>query len=216
MPLDVLYEDNHLLVVDKPNGILVQGDHTDRETLLEQARQYTKEKYNKPGNVFMGLVHRLDRTVSGVMVFARTSKAAGRVSEQIRNRKVTKVYTAIVEGQTPDEGTYEDEIALKRFGAEIVEPGKGKLARLHFQTLERRKKYSLVRIQLETGRRHQIRIQFASRGHAILGDHKYGSKVDLGKDKITLHAERFELRHPTKQDKLVFEAPTPKFWNKYS
>ena len=215
MPLDVLYEDNHLLVVNKPNGILVQGDHTERETLLEQARQYTKEKYNKPGNVFMGLVHRLDRTVSGVMVFARTSKAAGRVSEQIRDRKVTKIYSAIVSGNTPDTDTYEDEIALKRFGSEIVEPGKGKLARLHFETLQSKKKTSLVRIQLETGRRHQIRVQFAARDHAILGDQKYGSTVDLGKDKITLHAERFELRHPTKQDKLVFEAPAPAFWNKY-
>ncbi len=212
--LEVLYEDNHLLVVNKPNGVLVQGDRTGRDTLLEQGKRYIKEQYNKPGQVYLGLVHRIDRIVSGVVVFARTSKAASRLSEEIRSRQVQKTYQALVAGQPPARGHWEDHIERKGHGSHIVSAPQGQHARLDFERLEARRTSSVLEIDLHTGRHHQIRLQCAHHGYPILGDKRYGSDVDVGKDRIALHACRFVVKHPTRAEQMVFDVSPPKWWDK--
>lgn len=221
-PLTVLYEDNHLLVVDKPAGLLVQGDRSGDETLLDRARDYLKRKYDKPGNVYVGLVHRLDRNVSGVVVLARTSKAAGRLSEQFRSGKPSKTYLAVLEGRPPEpEATLTAWLAAQGDARGVtraaLEPFDGaRESRLEYAILESRRvagnERALVRIRLLTGRRHQIRAQFALVGCPLLGDRKYGAAEALPDHRIALHAERLELEHPVGSRPLRWEAPLPADW----
>lgn len=218
----VLYEDNHLLVVDKPAGLLVQGDRSGDETLLDRARSYLKQKYNKPGKVYIGLVHRLDRNVSGVVVLARTSKAAGRLSEQFRAGSPAKIYLAVVEGRLPEpEATLTAWLAPDGDARGVTcarfEPFEGaRESRLGYETLEQRRvagrDCTLVRIRLITGRRHQIRAQLALVGCPLLGDRKYGAGQALPDHRIALHAARLELTHPVGARPLAWEAPLPADW----
>jgi len=214
--IPIIYEDNHLLVVNKPVGILSQEDHTGRTDLLSLCKQYIKKRYDKPGNVFLGLLHRLDRPVGGVMVFAKTSKAASRISEQIRERKVKKSYLAVLDGDPPPNGVLEHHL-LKNHKTNVTEVvssprKKSKLAKLSFQTIDRSNGMALVDINLETGRAHQIRVQFAEIGTPVHGDNRYGK---ASKNSIALHAHNFRLIHPTLKEEHEFVAPLPKQlpWN---
>lgn len=210
--MEIIYEDNHLLVVNKPAGQLVQGDQTGRATLLEEARRWLKETYNKPGNVFLGLVHRLDRPASGVVVLARTSKAASRLSEEMRSRRPRKTYWAQVEGEIPPQGQFIDHLERDEFCSRVVAAPAGKEARLNYKRLSFAAGVSLVEIALETGRHHQIRVQFSHRGFPILGDRRYGSRRSFGEDAIALHAREMIIRHPTRQDEMRFIADPHADW----
>lgn len=210
--MDILYEDNHLLVVNKPAGQLVQGDQTGRTTLLEEAKVWLKKKYNKPGNVFLGLVHRLDRPASGVVVLARTSKAASRLSEEIRSRRPRKIYWAQVAGEVPAQGRFVDRLERDEFASRVVDAPAGKEARLSYRCLGYADGVSLVEIALETGRHHQIRVQFSHRGHPLLGDRRYGSKRTFGNQAIALHAREMIIRHPTQGEEMRFVAEPDKDW----
>lgn len=210
---DVLYEDNHLLVVNKPAGILSMGDDTGDTTIADMAGAYLKHKYNKPGNVFVGIVHRLDRPVSGVLVLARTSKAASRLSEQFRCSTVKKTYTAIVEGVPNRSKAILTDYLLKdqRTNTVTVVDAKrsgGKKSILTYQVRQHSQKRASLDVFPETGRSHQIRVQLANSGHPIVGDTRYGSKAKTG-GRIYLHALRLDITHPTQKTELQFEAPLP-------
>lgn len=201
--LNVLYEDNHVIVVEKPINVLSQGDNTGDLSLLDMVKEYVKVKYNKPGNVYIGLVHRLDRPVGGIMVFARTSKAASRLSKQVSERCFTKKYYAIVSGKLEkSEDTFIDYLKKLDNGNTVVSKD-GKRAVLSYKVLEYNKNInaSLVDISLETGRHHQIRVQFASRGHALLGDQRYGKQ---DKSQIALYSYELEFVHPVTNERLCF------------
>jgi 23S rRNA pseudouridine1911/1915/1917 synthase len=211
---EILYEDNHLLVVNKPAGILTQSDRSGDESVLEWCRKYIRDRYRKPGSVFIGMVHRLDRPVSGVLVFARTSKAASRLSGQIRRGEMEKIYRAVVEGCL--EGKAELVHDLIRRGSVSVpadrpEPG-AQRALLRYAALESTIKKSLVEIQLITGRKHQIRAQMSAIGHPVLGDRKYGSSTALGPNRIALMCRTLSFHHPTRDERLSFSAPEPGWW----
>jgi len=219
--LDTLYEDNHCLAVNKPAGLLSQGDETGEPTLLDAARDYLRERYNKPGNVYVGLVHRLDRPVSGVVLLARTSKAAARLSEQFRKGAVGKVYWAMVEGSVePDEGEWADTLAKdrRRNVVEVVAPASpgGREARLSYRVLGRDARTSTVELRPGTGRGHQLRVQLASRGFPIVGDRKYGAGTTLragdGRYRIALHAREIAFNHPTRREPVRVVAPVPADW----
>jgi 23S rRNA pseudouridine1911/1915/1917 synthase len=216
--LDVLYEDNHLLVVNKPAGLATMGVADDEPSLVQQARQYLKQRYHKPGNVYLGVVSRLDAWVSGVIVLARTSKAAGRLAEQFRGRRVRKLYWALVERPIePPGGQWEDWLAKDDVAGRMVvarSPG-AKLAKLQYRVLHSTPQATLVEIELETGRKHQIRVQLASRGYSILGDRKYGSGRDFDQRAIALHARRLELEHPVRREPLAWTAPVPESWRRF-
>ncbi len=211
--IPVIYEDNHLLVIDKPAGVLSQEDHTGDPDVLNLCKAYIKKKYNKPGNVWMGLVHRLDRPVSGVMVLARTSKAASRLSEQIRKNRMDKTYWAMVEGMTPKSQTLvhylEKDKRSNNVSAYKTKRGRAKESRLSFKTLKQSANYSLVEIDLFTGRPHQIRVQFAKEGHSLWGDYRYGEQGNPDGKSLGLRAVRLAVDHPTLNKKMVFEAPVP-------
>lgn len=213
--MEVLYHDNHLFVVNKPAGVLVQGDQTGRTTLMDEAKAWIKEKYDKPGNVFLGLVHRLDRPASGVVVFARTSKAASRLSDQFRRRNPQKAYWALVGGEVPGSGTWTDHLLREEYNSRVVDPSEGREARLGFTRLGCAKGVSHVEVDLQTGRHHQIRVQFAHRGHPILGDTRYGSSRPFEGDAIALHARALTITHPTKKDEMTFTADVSPPWNRY-
>jgi RluA family pseudouridine synthase len=210
--LKILYSDNHLLVIRKPAGMLVQGDRTGDTSLLDYAREYIKDKFNKPGNVYLGLVHRLDRPTSGVVVFALTSKAAKRLSEQFRVGSVQKIYWALVEGKTPTNGTLVDRIHRHGPTSHIVRGDGGQRAELSFRRLRYHKGVSWVEIELATGRHHQIRVQFSHRGHPVIGDFRYGSKVKFGKKALALHARSLTISHPTRKEEMTFLAELESFW----
>lgn len=210
--VQILYEDNHVIVCVKPAGVLSQGDGSDSPDMLTILKRYIKQKYNKPGEVFLGLVHRLDRPVSGVMVFARTSKAASRLSEQIRSGKTVKCYRCIVNGVVEGEGKLENYI-LKDSKTNTVsvtdEPVKdAKFAVLEYKAVRSEGNMTLVNIKLGTGRSHQIRAQLAHFGHPIAGDRRYGKPDGTGYD-IALQSYRFEFDHPTRKDRMNFEIPVP-------
>ncbi len=216
--LDIVYEDNHLLAVVKPAGLLVQGDRTGDPTLLDAGKAYLKERYGKPGNVYLGLVHRLDRPVSGVVLLARTSKAAGRLSRQFREGTPRKTYLAVVTG-TPEPAAGE----LRHWmGAAADAEGRtpiaaqpfagGKEAILRYRVVEPREGRSLVEVELITGRRHQIRAQMAAAGHPILGDRKYGSTEKLPARRVALHARSLEVEHPVGGLPVLLEAEPPDDW----
>lgn len=210
--MDVIYEDNHLLVVNKPCGLLVQGDQTDRPTLLEHGKAWLKTRYDKPGNVFLALVHRLDRPASGVVVLARTSKAASRLSEQIRAHRPAKTYWAKVTGDIPESGTWKDRLLREEYASRVVEGPLGKEARLSFVRTDQTSGISTVEVDLETGRHHQIRVQFAHRGCPILGDTRYGSTVPYAENAIALHARSMRINHPTRDEEMTFTADPEETW----
>lgn len=218
MDLDVIYEDNHLLAVCKPAGLLVQADRSGDKTLLDVARSYLKHKYDKPGRVFLGLVHRLDRNVSGVVLLARTSKAAGRLSGQFREGAVDKVYQAVVTGRPRNaEGQLRSWLSSKGDAQGVTraetEPFPGaKESRLQYLVLETSGGWSLVEVRPRTGRRHQIRAQFALDGHPLLGDIKYGSRRRLADHRLALHALSLTVSHPVGGNKLTLNAPLPEDW----
>lgn len=206
--INIIYEDNHLLVVEKPINIPTQEDNTKDKDLLTILKEYIKEKYNKPGNVYLGLVHRLDRPVGGIMVFARTSKAASRLSEQVRNKIFKKTYNAVVIGNINKEGKLKDYL-LKDEKKNIVKVDKnGKEAILNFKKLDFKNNMSLVEINLETGRSHQIRVQMSHYGYPLFGDQKYNKTSKTG-EQIALFAKKIEFIHPTTNELLTFELDLP-------
>jgi len=203
--MEVLYEDNHIIVVIKSPGVLSQEDSTGDLDMLTLIKSYLKEKYKKPGNVFVGLVHRLDRMVGGVMVFAKTSKAASRLSEQIRNHSIQKKYYAVVHGLTKDEDTLVHYL-LKDEKTNTVkiqdESHLTKRAELSYKRIQYKDNLSLVDIDLKTGRPHQIRVQFSHLNHPLLGDKKYGMKDQA--TSIALYAYHLSFFHPTTKEFLIF------------
>jgi 23S rRNA pseudouridine1911/1915/1917 synthase len=210
-----LYEDNHLLALVKPAGLLIQGDATGRPNLLDMAKTYIQVRYQKPGAAFLGLVHRLDRRVGGVVVFARTSKAAARLADQFRGRRTEKVYWAVVSGRLdPPEG--ENVMHLARKGRQSVpaaaDAPDAAEARLHYRMLSKGPQLSLVEVRLVTGRRHQIRAQMAALGAPIAGDGLYGSPVKPVGEAIGLWARSLTIDHPTQKTPLTFQAPPPDDW----
>jgi 23S rRNA pseudouridine1911/1915/1917 synthase len=222
-PLTILYEDNHCLAVVKPAPLLTQGP-PGIPTLEAMVKAYLKERYQKPGNVYLGIPHRLDRPVSGVIVFARNTKAAQRLAEQFQQRKVRKVYWALVEGDVPDaEGRWEDRILKKQEEArsEVVtaeRPG-AKRAISRFRRLWKGEEGSLLEVEPETGRMHQIRVQTAARGWPVRGDVIYGARqpfgppADLARDRvIALHARELTFLHPIRFEPITLVAPLPACW----
>ncbi len=201
--LNILYEDNHIIVVIKPAGILSQSDITDTLDMLSLIKTYLKEKYQKPGNVYLGLVHRLDKQTSGLMVFAKTSKAARRLSESIKTGDFHKSYLAILHGYVLENGVLKD--YLQKIGNKSIVTNKenGKYAELAYQRLAylKTEDLSLVKVDLKTGRNHQIRLQFKNIGHPLYGDLKYGND---GNKTLGLYAYKLEFPHPTKKEILSF------------
>ena len=211
--LQVLYLDNHLLVVDKPARMLVQGDASGDVTLLQLARGYIKKKFNKPGAVYLGLVHRLDRPVSGVVIFAKTSKAAARLHIQFKERRCRKIYWALVHGKTPRQGAWSDWLVRRGPTSYIGTAADGCQAHLYFRRLGYHDRLSWVEIELQTGRHHQIRVQFAHRGYPILGDFRYGIGPGLAPGVLALHARSLTITHPTRYRPLTFSAdPDADYW----
>jgi 23S rRNA pseudouridine1911/1915/1917 synthase len=212
--LNIIFEDNHVIVVNKKASEIVQGDKTGDETMPDKIKAYLKEKYQKPGNVFCGVVHRLDRPTSGAVVFARTSKALERLNAQFREKETNKVYWAIVESKPEkDHGTLvhylkKNEKQNKSYATVDEVPG-SKKAILHYKLIGSSDKYFLLEIALETGRHHQIRVQLSSIGCRIKGDVKYGAKRPNPDGSISLHARTLEFNHPTSKETLKFTAPVP-------
>ena len=208
--LKVIYEDNHILVVEKPPNIPSQSDKTNDLDMLTICKTYIKEKYNKPGNVYLGLVHRLDRPVGGIMIFAKTSKAASRLSNQVREKIFKKKYLAVVDGKVVNKtGMLEDYLYKdeRHNISKVVKKEKknAKYAKLEYKliTYDEVKDLSLLSINLYTGRHHQIRVQLSNFGHSIFGDQKYGTR---GKGKqIALWAYELEIEHPIKKEKMKFK-----------
>lgn len=202
--LNILYEDNHVIVVIKPINLLSQSDITNDPDMLTILKDYIKKKYNKPGNVYLGLVHRLDRPTGGIMVFARTSKAAARLSEQIKTKEFKKSYLAIVHGKVKEKDNLTDYLEKINTKSVISSKENGKFAELTYQRLDYKKEenLSLVEINLKTGRNHQIRLQFSSRNFPLYGDSKYGN--DKNKN-LGLYAYKLEFIHPTTKEKMIFK-----------
>lgn len=208
--LEVIYEDNHIIVVKKIQNIPSQGDKTNDIDMLTIIKNYIKNKYNKPGEVYLGLIHRLDRPVGGVMVFAKTSKSAARLSEQVRNKEFEKEYLVIVDGKLEQtDGVLEDFLVKneKLNTSKVVNEGtnNAKKAKLEYKELiyQPEINLSLVKVKLHTGRHHQIRVQFASRGHSIYADQKYGTR-GRGKQ-IALWAYKLSIIHPISKQKMTFQ-----------
>ena len=209
--INVIYEDNHIIVVEKPVNIPVQADDSKDLDFLSMIKKYIKDKYNKPGNVYVGLVHRLDRPVGGIMVFAKTSKAASRLSEQVRLNKIKKVYHAVIEGKPLKEGHLEDYL-LKDSKTNTTKVNKsGKLSILDYKLISTVENLSLVKVFLKTGRSHQIRVQFSSRNLPLYGDQRYNKNAKVGQQ-IALYATSLSFKHPTTKENLTFELDLP---NKY-
>lgn len=211
--LDILYEDNHLIAVNKAAGDLVQGDKTGDVPLPDRIKTYLKEKYNKPGNVFCGVIHRLDRPTTGVVLFARTSKGLERMNAAFKNRKTSKRYWALVEGELVTEGTLEHYLKKnpktnKAVAFKREETG-AKHAKLSYTVLRAGERYTLVEVDLHTGRHHQIRAQFSSIGHPIKGDVKYGARRGEKDKSICLHAHSLSFEHPTTKLPVQIVAEPP-------
>lgn len=210
--MEVIYEDNHLIIVNKAVGEIVQGDKTGDTPLSEIVKQYIKEKYNKPGNVFCGVTHRIDRPVEGLVVFARTSKALERMNRMFREGEVHKTYHAIVEGHPENpEGLLEDYLVSDgRINKTFVTDKNNKdakLSRLRYRTVESLDRYTLLEIELLTGRKHQIRAQLAAMGHPIKGDLKYGAKRSNRNGGISLQSHRIEFIHPVSKQPIDITLP---------
>lgn len=204
---NILYEDNHIIVVEKDINIPVQEDESKDKDLLTIIKEYIKVKYNKPGNVYLGLIHRLDRPVGGVMVFAKTSKAASRLSEQVRTHSITKKYYAVVEGKATS-GKLVDKL-LKDSKTNTTRIDKnGKESILEYKTIGYNNNMSLVDIDLQTGRSHQIRVQFSSRGLPLYGDQRYNKNAKTG-EQIALYAYYLSFNHPISKEKMEFQLDLP-------
>ncbi len=217
--IQVIYEDNHLLAVLKPAGMATMGLPGDKPTLLSLAKQHVKQRYDKPGSVYLGVVSRLDVPVTGVVLFARTSKAARRLTEQFRTRTVEKTYWALVEGLVkPVSGECIDWVRRdeRNRRVRIVGPSQpgAKEARLVYRRLRTLRESSLLEVEPETGRKHQIRVQLAGRGHPVLGDRKYGSRCSFPAG-IALHALRLAVDHPVRDERVVLEGPVPDAWRTF-
>ncbi|MSU75122.1 MAG: RluA family pseudouridine synthase [Candidatus Magasanikbacteria bacterium] len=220
MPLQVLYEDNHLIAVYKPAGVLVQGDVTGDPTLMDEVKYYLKQKYHKTGKVFLGLLHRLDRNVQGIILFAKTSKGASRLSEQFRNHTVEKIYHAVVEGKlkkeketlvhflTKDENTNRTTVhRLQTTGSQRAD--------LSYEVVKSNGKYSLLKVKLGTGRSHQIRAQLGYIGSPIVGDVKYGASKQLPNQVLALAATSLAFATATTSELVIVEVPIPKDFNSF-
>ena len=212
--MTVVYEDTHIIIVNKTASEIVQGDKTGDTPLSETVKQYLKEKYNKPGNVFIGVTHRLDRPVSGLVVFARTSKALARLNDMFRKGEVKKTYWALVKN-TPKEPEGElthylvrNEKQNKSYAYDTEKPG-SKMAVLHYKTIAHSDNYCLLEVDLKTGRHHQIRCQLAKMGCPIKGDLKYGYPRSNPDGSICLHARRVHFIHPVSKEPIDVEAPVP-------
>lgn len=218
--LQIIYEDNHLLILNKPAGVLIQGDRTGDEPLVELAKKYIKEKYKKPGAVFLGVVHRIDRPVSGVVVFARTSKALSRMNELFRSRQTQKVYLAVV-GRKPEQDTgtlihWLKKSEEKNKATVYAKETPGALrCELTYTWLATKNNFHLLEIRPLTGRPHQIRAQLAAIGCPIVGDVKYGFPQGNADGRIHLHAFSLMFIHPVKKTELIIRAPLPdeQIWN---
>lgn len=207
--LNVIYEDNHIIVVEKPVNIPSQQDKTGDKDMLTIIKEYIKEKYNKPGNVYLGLVHRLDRPTGGVMVFAKTSKSASRLSEAVREKEFEKMYLVIVDGKMENnKGTFEDYLLKneKTNTSKVVKENtkNAKFAKLEYEVIKYKEDIdlSVLKIKLHTGRHHQIRVQFSSRGHSVYGDQKYGTR-GRGKQ-LALWAYSLSFIHPTTKERQTY------------
>lgn len=216
--LQLLYEDNHLLVVNKRCGDLVQGDKTGDKPLNEVIKSYLKEKYNKPGNVYLGVVHRLDRPTSGVVLFSKTSKALSRLNKQFAENQVEKTYWALVKNPPEKEAATLVHYLKRRpknnksYAHKKEVPGSKKSV-LHYKLIKKLEQYCLLQIQLETGRHHQIRSQLSAIGSPIKGDLKYGAPRSNKNGGIHLHAHRLSLIHPVKKERIFFQAPVSEIDN---
>lgn len=213
--INVLYEDNHLLIVEKPVNIAVQEDASKDMDLLNMLKSYIKEKYNKPGDVYLGLVHRLDRPVGGVMVFARTSKAASRLSNELRKQQIYRKYKAIIRGTLPNkQGELVDYLYKDRKNnlvSVVSSKNKdGKKAILEYKVLSKKDNLSMLEVELKTGRSHQIRVQLANQGTPLYGDQKYGEHVNKHGQQIALWASSLSVKHPTKDEMITVESEPPK------
>ena len=212
--MNVLYEDNHIIVVNKAAGEIVQGDKTGDKPLSDIVKEYLKKKHNKPGNVFCGVTHRLDRPTSGALVFAKTSKSLSRLNEMFRNDKVEKKYWAIVKDQPPlheDNLTHwliKNEKNNKSTAFDIQKPNTRK-AVLHYKLIALSEKYNLLEVEMETGRHHQIRVQLSKIGCPIKGDVKYGAKRSNPDGSISLHARSISFIHPVSKEHINITAPVP-------
>ena len=219
----ILYEDNHLIAINKKPGELSQKDNNKEDSLIEDAKNFLKEKYKKPGNVFLGVFHRLDRVSSGVLIFAKTSKGLAKMNEVFRKKQVRKHYIAIVYGELENKGTlinYLVKDSKKNIStAYKTERKNSKKAILHYKIIGKYKKYKLLEIEIETGRHHQIRAQFKKIGVSIRGDLKYGYKNALSYKGINLHARTIEFIHPVKKTLTKIEALPPyyldSFWKNF-
>ena len=216
--MKVLFEDNHCLVIEKPVNVPMQADDSEDMDVIRLAKEYLKNKYNKPGNVYCGLVHRLDRPVGGVVVLAKTSKAASRLSDSVRTNKMNKKYCAIVVGQLPNEKVLKDYLIKddKTNTSRVTSEKYGKYSELSYKVLDRKDNLSFIQIDLKTGRSHQIRVQFASRNCPLYGDQRYNKDARVGQQ-IALWATVLSFPHPTTQEILSFESnlPNTEPWKKF-
>ncbi len=232
MDIKVLYEDNHIIAVYKPSGVLSQGDRTGDLSIMDDVKKYLKDKYKKPGNVFLGLVHRLDKPVSGIVLFGKTSKGASRLSEQFRNHTIQKTYHGIVVGKPKEnKGVIKEQVNKISFFAEgftnktdeellaaIKGATKTRTAELEYQVVKSNAKYSLLKILPKTGRFHQIRIQMQQMGCPILGDTKYGNPSDpawQNRESIALCATAITFKLATEDKVMTLEIPIPESWKSY-
>lgn len=216
--IDVIFEDNHLIAVNKKSGEIVQGDKTGDEPLSERVKKYLKVKYNKPGNVFLGTIHRIDRPTSGIVIFAKTSKALSRMNEKFRQNKISKTYWAIVKNRLPKKNDLLEHYLLKnqkKNKSFLSTEEKGKLSILEYNFLNNLNNYFLYEIFPKTGRHHQIRVQLSTMGSPIKGDLKYGAKRSNSNGGINLHAKKIDFNHPVTKESVSIEAncPKEKIWN---
>lgn len=218
-PFQVVYEDNHLLAIAKPAGLATQGVKAGERSLATMAKAYLKRKYRKPGNVYLGIVSRLDADTSGVVLLARTSKAAARLSQQFRERLVKKTYWAVVEGSVaPETAELTDWLVknerLRRMEIAGAKRAGAQEARMSYRRLKAFSGETLLEIDLQTGRKHQIRVQLAARGHPVVGDRKYGSQRAFARG-IALHCRRLRFAHPVGHAPIELTAPVPEAWHAY-
>ena len=216
--IDVIFEDNHLIAVNKKSGEIVQGDKTGDEPLSERVKKYLKVKYNKPGNVFLGTIHRIDRPTSGIVIFAKTSKALSRMNEKFRQNKISKTYWAIVKNRLPKKNDLLEHYLLKnqkKNKSFLSTEEKGKFSVLEYNFLNNLNNYFLYEIFPKTGRHHQIRVQLSNMGSPIKGDLKYGAKRSNLNGGINLHAKKIDFNHPVTKENVSIEAncPKEKIWN---
>ncbi len=213
--LEIIFEDNHQLVVNKPTGLLTQPGGTEQDSLEERAKQWIKVNHQKPGNVYLHAAHRLDKPVSGIVLFARTSKALSRLNASMRDKRSQKQYLAMVEGNLSNDQNWLEHFLIhgdhQAHVAQASHPN-AVLARLHYRVLKRQDNRTLLEVTLDTGRYHQIRVQLAAIGHPILGDARYGGRIPYHNGAIALHHHRLQIPHPITDELQTFIAPTPSAW----